>query len=90
MTLKLVSDAIAKDTKIQDALGDLNSGINVRLAVTKSAIPYVTATIAKTKPVVLVAPTERAAQDLANALTDFVSEENVAVFQPGKPFRTNA
>ena len=80
MTLKLVSDAIAKDKSIQDALDDLNSGINVRLAVTKSAIPYITATIAKTKPVVLVAPTERAAQDLANALSDFVAEENVAVF----------
>jgi len=80
MTLKLVSDAIAKDKSIQDALDDLNSGINVRLAVTKSAIPYISATIAKTKPVVLVAPTERAAQDLANALTDFVAEENVAVF----------
>ena len=80
MTLKLVSDAIAKDKSIQDAIVDLDSGINVRLAITKSAIPYISATIAETRPVVLVAPTERAAQDLANALTDFVPEENVAVF----------
>lgn len=80
MTLKLVCDAIAKDKSIQDAIVDLDSGINVRLAITKSAIPYISATIAETRPVVLVAPTERAAQDLANALTDFVPEENVAVF----------
>lgn len=80
MTLKLVTDAIAKDKVIQDALTDLTSGLNVRLAVTKSAIPYVAATVSQTKPVVLIAATERAAQDLANALTDFVPEENVAVF----------
>lgn len=80
MTLKLVTDAIAKDKVIQDALTDLTSGSNVRLAVTKSAIPYVAATVSKTKPVVLIAATERAAQDLASALTDFVPEENVAVF----------
>jgi transcription-repair coupling factor (superfamily II helicase) len=61
-------------------LSDLDSGFKVRLAVTKSAIPYVSATVAKTRPVVLIAATERAAQDLANALTDFVPEENIAVF----------
>lgn len=80
MALKLVTDAIAKDKVIQDALTDLTSGLNVRLAVTKSSIPYVAATVSQTKPVVLIAATERAAQDLANALTDFVPEENVAVF----------
>jgi len=80
MTLQLISDAIAKDQIVQGVLSDLDSGFKVRLAVTKSAIPYVSATVAKTRPVVLIAATERAAQDLANALTDFVPEENIAVF----------
>ena len=80
MTLKLVRDAIAKDKVVQDALTDLSSGLKVRLAITKSAIPYISATIAKTSPVVLIAATERAAQDLANSLIDFVAEENIAVF----------
>ena len=80
MTLQLISDAIAKDQIVQGVLSDLDSGLKVRLAVTKSAIPYVSATVAKTRPVVLIAATERAAQDLANALTDFVPEENIAVF----------
>jgi len=80
MTLKLISDAIANDKIIQDALTDLNSGLKVRLAVTKTAIPYLSATIAKSGPVVLIAATERAAQDLANSLIDFVPEENIAVF----------
>jgi transcription-repair coupling factor (superfamily II helicase) len=80
MTLKLVSDAIAKDKIVQDALTDLDSGIQVRLAVAKSVIPYMAATVAKTRPVVLIAATERAAQDLANSLKDFVPEENIAIF----------
>ena len=80
MTLKLISDAIANDQIVQGALSDLESGLKVRLAVTKSAIPYVSATVAKTRPVVLIAATERAAQDLANSLRDFVPEENIAVF----------
>ena len=80
MTLQLISDAIAKDQIVQGVLSDLDSGLKVRLAVTKSAIPYVSATVAKTRPVVLIAATERVAQDLANALTDFVPEENIAVF----------
>jgi len=80
MTLKLISDAIANDPIVQGALSDLDSGLKVRLAVNKSAIPYVSATVAKTRPVVLIAATERAAQDLANSLTDFVAEENIAVF----------
>lgn len=80
MTLKLISDAIANDQIVQGALSDLDSGLKVRLAVTKSAIPYVSATVAKTRPVVLIAATERAAQDLANSLRDFVPEENIAVF----------
>ena len=72
MTLKLISDAIANDQIVQGALSDLESGLKVRLAVTKSAIPYVSATVAKTRPIVLIAATERAAQDLANSLRDFV------------------
>ena len=80
MTLKLISDAIANDPIVQGALSDLDSGLKVRLAVAKSAIPYLAATVASTRPVVLVASTERSAQDLANALTDFVSQENIAVF----------
>ena len=80
MTLKLISDAIANDQIVLGALSDLDSGLKVRLAVTKSAIPYVSATVAKTRPVVLIAATERAAQDLANSLRDFVPEENIAVF----------
>ena len=80
MTLKLISEAIAKDKIVQGALSDLDSGLKVRLAVTKSSIPYLAATVAESRPVVLIASTERAAQDLANALTDFVSEENIAVF----------
>lgn len=80
MTLKLVSDAIAKDKIVQGALTDLDSLLQIRLAVTKSAIPYLAATVAKTRPVVLIVATERAAQDLANSLIDFVPEENIAVF----------
>ncbi len=57
MTLKLLSDAIANDKIFQDALTDLNSGLKVRLAVPKSAIPYVSATIATNLPVVLIAAT---------------------------------
>ncbi len=80
MSLELVSQAIAKDQIVQGALSDLEAGLKVRLAVTKSAIPYVSAAVAKTRPVVLIAATERAAQDLANSLKDFVPEENIAVF----------
>ena len=80
MTLKLLSDAIAKDEVFHGAVTDLDAGLKVRLAVNKSAIPYICATVAKTRPVVVIAPTERAAQDLANSLTDFVLEENIAIF----------
>jgi hypothetical protein len=58
MTLKLISDAIAKDKIFQGALSDLDSGLKVRLAVAKSSIPYLAATVANSRPVVLIAATE--------------------------------
>ena len=80
MSLKLISDAIASDKIFQGALSDLSAGLKVRLAVNKTAIPYLAGTVAQTRPVVLIAATERAAQDLANSLQDFVPVENIAVF----------
>ena len=80
MTLAAVSTAIAQDNVIKETIVDLADTNTIRLAVPKSAIPYVAGAIAQNFPVVLIAATERAAQDYANVLQDFVPEQNIAVF----------
>jgi len=80
MTLDLVIKAIGNDEVISGALKDLAAGASVRMALPKSAIPYVAGVVAQTKPVVLIAATERAAQDIANSLRDFISESSIAIF----------
>ncbi len=81
MSLKIVSDAVLQDSEIIGAIADLEAGVSVRLAVPKSAIPYVSGAIASNgKPLVIVAPTERAADDIARALRDFVEPDSIAVF----------
>jgi transcription-repair coupling factor (superfamily II helicase) len=80
MTLAAVSTAIAQDDVIQETIVDLADTKAIRLAVPKSAISYVAGAIAQNFPVVLIAATERAAQDYANVLQDFVPAQNIAVF----------
>ncbi len=80
MTLAAVSKAIAQDEVIQESISDLAAKVSLRLALPKSAISYVTATVAQNYPVVLIAATERAAQDYANVLQDFVPAQNIAIF----------
>jgi transcription-repair coupling factor (superfamily II helicase) len=81
MTLEIVSQAVLQDSEISGAISDLEAGVSVRLAVPKSAIPYVAGAIAASgKPLVIVTPTERAADDIARSLRDFVAEESIAVF----------
>ena len=80
MTLDLVIRAIGKDEVFSSAVTDLAAGVSTRLAVPKSAITYVAGVVAQTKPVVLIAATERAAQDFANSLRDFIPESNIAIF----------
>ena len=80
MTLAAVSTAIAQDDVIQETIVDLAHTKAIRLAVPKSAISYVAGAIAQNFPVVLIAATERAAQDYANVLQDFVPAQNIAVF----------
>ncbi len=80
MTLNLITKAIGADEVIAGALADLAAGVSVRLALPKCAIPYVVGTVAQTKPVVLIAATERAAQDFANSLRDFIAESSIAIF----------
>jgi len=66
MTLTAVSKAIAQDEVIQESISDLAAKVRLRLALPKSAISYVAAAVAQNYPVVLIAATERAAQDYAN------------------------
>jgi len=80
MTLDLVIKAIGSDEVISGAIQDLTAGASVRMALPKGAIPYVAGAVAQTKPVVLIAATERAAQDIANSLRDFIAEADIAIF----------
>ena len=80
MTLELVIKAIGNDEIISGAIADVCAGASVRMAMPKSAIPYVAGVVTQTKPVVLIAATERAAQDIANSLRDFISESSIAIF----------
>ena len=81
MTLEIVAKAVLQDTEVSGAIADLEAGVSVRLAVPKSAIPYLAGAIAANgKPLVVVAPTERSAEDIARSLRDFVSEDAIAVF----------
>ncbi|MSX43609.1 MAG: DEAD/DEAH box helicase, partial [Actinobacteria bacterium] len=80
MTLGAVSKAIAQDEVIQESISDVAAKVRLRLALPKSAISYVAAVVAQNYPVVLIAATERAAQDYANVLQDFVPAQNIAIF----------
>ena len=80
MTLDLVIKAIGSDEVISGAIQDLAAGASVRMALPKGAIAYVAGAVAQTKPVVLIAATERAAQDLANSMRDFIAEADIAIF----------
>ena len=80
MTLELVIKAIGNDDVISGAIADVCAGASVRMALPKSAIPYVAGVVAQAKPVVLIAATERAAQDIANSFRDFISESSIAIF----------
>ncbi len=80
MTLGAVSKAIAQDEVVQESISDLAAKVRLRLALPKSAISYVAAAVAQNYPVVLITATERAAQDYANVLQDFVPAQNIAIF----------
>ena len=81
MTLDLIAAAVLEDRVITGVVSDITAGVSTRIPVPKSTIPFVVGALASVgRPVVIVAPTERAAEDLVREIRDFVSDDSLAVF----------
>jgi transcription-repair coupling factor (superfamily II helicase) len=81
MTLDLISAAVLEDRVITGVVSDITAGVSTRIPVPKSTIPFVVGALASVgRPLVIVAPTERAAEDLVREIRDFVSDDSLAVF----------
>jgi transcription-repair coupling factor (superfamily II helicase) len=81
MTLDLIAAAVLEDRVITGVVSDITAGVSTRIPVPKSTIPFVVGALASVgRPLVIVAPTERAAEDLVREIRDFVSDDSLAVF----------
>lgn len=81
MGLQRLADALAQDQVIAGAKEDLAAGVSVTLSVPQSTIPAVIGTLlAQPRKVLIVTASDRAAEDVAKSLRDFVPSESIAVF----------
>ncbi|MEI6404891.1 MAG: transcription-repair coupling factor [Actinomycetes bacterium] len=81
MALSFVIEAVTRDEQIRHAIEQVEAGAPTRLGVAQSTIPYVVAALAQsTRPVLIITASDKAADQLAVTLRDFVSPETLAVF----------
>ncbi len=81
MSLQHVVTAVARDSNIQSVHHDLAAGVQARIGTAPSNIPYVIAALATIdRPVLVITPSDRAADEYAKALSDFMDPQSIAVF----------
>ena len=81
MSLTSVIDALKRTPAMKQVLDELATAHDVALGVSLSGIPYAIASLAEVnKPVLIVAASDRAVEDIADALSDFFDKESIVVF----------
>ncbi len=81
MSLQRVISAVAQDSHIRSVQEDLVSGVHARIGTSPSSVPYLVAALATSeRPVLVITPSDRAADEYAKSLSDFLDPDSIAVF----------
>lgn len=81
MSLQHVVAAVAKDSNILTVAEDLAAGVPARIGTSPNSIPYVIAALAQSdRPLLVITPSDRAAEEYAKSLSDFIDPQSIAVF----------
>ena len=81
MSLQHVVAAVAKDSNIREVAEDLAAGVPARIGTAPSTIPYVIAALASSdRPILVITPSDRAADEYAKSLSDFIDPQSIEVF----------
>jgi transcription-repair coupling factor (superfamily II helicase) len=81
MGLQRLADAHAQDQVLAGAKEDIAAGVSIRLSVPQSTIPHVVGSlVSQPRKVLVITASDRAAEDVARALRDYVPRESIAVF----------
>ncbi len=81
MSLQRVISAVAQDSHIRSVQEDLASGVHARIGTSPSSVPYLVAALATSeRPVLVITPSDRAADEYAKSLSDFLDPDSIAVF----------